>query len=138
MNDSVTKTTKTYFEIQLDRLFKEHYLPEHYYVQVRQSKSFMEKYLSDKIELEKIASTAFMSRFHYTRIFKKVYGLSPRKYLRDLRLNKGKELLRQGLCISQVCFDVGYDSLPTFYNAFKKATGYSPKEYQTLNKSNLE
>ena len=134
----MTTETKTYFEIQLDQLLKEHYLPEYYYVQVRQSKSFMEKYLSEKIELEKIASTAFMSRFHYTRIFKRVYGLSPRQYLRDLRINKGKELLKQGQRISEVCFDVGYDSLPTFCNAFKRATGYSPKEYQTLNKSNPE
>src|SRR5689334_11649044 len=130
--------TKTYFEVQLDQLLKEHYLPEYYYVQVRQSKSFMEKYLSEKIELEKIASTAFMSRFHYTRIFKRVYGLSPRQYLRDLRINKGKVLLKQGLNIAQVCFEVGYDSLPTFSNVFKKATGYSPKEYQNLNKSNPE
>jgi AraC-like DNA-binding protein len=134
----MTPVTKTYFELQLDRLVKEHYLPEYYYVQVRQSKSFMEKYLSEKIELEKIASTAFMSRFHYIRIFKRVYGLSPRQYLKGLRLDKGKELLKQGLNISQVCFDVGYDSLPTFCNAFKKATGYSPREYQNLNKSNLE
>jgi AraC-like DNA-binding protein len=134
----MTPVTKTYFELQLDRLVKEHYLPEYYYVQVRQSKSFMEKYLSEKIELEKIASTAFMSRFHYIRIFKRVYGLSPRQYLKGLRLNKGKELLKLGFNISQVCFEVGYDSLPTFCNAFKKATGYSPREYQNLNKSNLE
>ena len=134
----MTPGTKTYFEIQLDQLLKEHYLPEYYYVQVRQSKSFMEKYFSEKIELEKIASTAFMSRFHYIRIFKRVYGLSPRQYLRDLRINKGKELLKQGLSISEVCFDVGYESLPTFCNAFKKATGYSPGEYQILNKSNPE
>ena len=135
MNDIVTKT---YFELQLDRLVKEHYLPEYYYVQVRQSKSFMEKYLSDKIELERIAASACMSRFHYIRIFKKVYGLSPRQYLKDLRLNKGKELLRAGLDIPEVCVEVGYDSLPTFSNAFKKATGYSPKAYQHLNKSNPE
>src|ERR1700750_664433 len=99
----MTPPTKTYFEHQLDRLVKEHYLPEHYYVQVRQSRSFMEKYLSEKIVLEKIAATAFMSRFHYIRIFKSVYGRSPRQYLKDLRLNKGKELLKQGLDISQVC-----------------------------------
>lgn len=134
----MTPGIKTYFEIQLDHLLKEHYLPEYYYVQVRQSKSFMEKYLSEKIELEKIASTAFMSRFHYIRIFKRVYGLSPRQYLRDLRINKGKELLKKGISISEVCFDVGYESLPTFCNAFKKATGYSPGEYQILNKSNPE
>lgn len=134
----MTSETKTYFEIQLDKLVNEHYLPEYYYVQVRQSKSFMENYLSEKIGLDKIASTAFMSRFHYTRIFKRVYGLSPRQFLKDLRINKGKELLKQGLNISQVCIEVGYDSLPTFCNAFKKATGYSPGEYQSLNKSNLE
>lgn len=129
---------KTYFEIQLEQLVKEHYLPEYYYVQVRQSKAFMEKYLSDKIELERIASTAFMSRFHYVRIFKRVYGLSPRQYLKNLRINRGKELLKQDLSITQVCIEVGYDSLPTFCNAFKKGTGYSPKEYQDRNKSNLE
>lgn len=129
---------KTYFETQLDQLVKEHYLPEHYYVQIRQSKSFMEKYMSEKIELEKIASAAFMSRFHYTRMFKRIYGLSPRRFLKDLRINRGKELLKQGMSPSHVCFDVGYDSLPTFCNAFKTATGYSPKAYQNINKSNLE
>lgn len=134
----MTPENKTYFEIQLDQLLKEHYLPEHYYVQVRQSKSFMERYLSEKIELEKIAAEAFMSRFHFIRIFKRVYGVSPRQYLKDLRINKGKELLKQGVNISQVCFEIGYDSLPTFSNAFKKATGHSPGDYQNLNKSNPE
>jgi AraC-like DNA-binding protein len=134
----MTQQTKTYFERELDRIAQEHYLPEHYYIQVRQSRSFMEKYLSEKIELEKIASTAFMSRFHYIRIFKRVYGTSPRQYLKDLRLNKGKELLKQGMDIAQVCSDIGYDSLPSFCLAFKKATGYTPKAYQNLNKSNPE
>lgn len=134
----MTPRAQTYFETQLDQLFKEHYLPAYYYIQVRQSKAFMERYLSDKIVLEKIASTAFMSRFHYSRVFKQVYGRSPRQYLKDLRINKGKELLNHGLNISQVCVDVGYNSLPTFCNAFKKATGYSPREYQNLNKSNVE
>lgn len=129
---------KTYFEIQLDKLFKEHYLAEYYYVQVRQSKAFMEKYLAEKIELQNIASAAFMSPFHFTRVFKKVYGRSPRQYLKDLRINKGKELLKKGLGISQVCVEVGYDSLPTFSNAFRKGTGYSPTEYQNLKQSNPE
>jgi hypothetical protein len=57
--------TKTYFESQVERLLQEHYLPEYYYVQVRQSRAFMEKYLSEKIELEQISSAASMSRFHF-------------------------------------------------------------------------
>ncbi len=130
--------TKTYFETQLDRLVKEVYLPQYHYVHVRQSKSFMEKYLSERIELEKIAATAFMSRFHYIRTFKRVYGVSPRQYLKDLRINRAKILLKKGIDLAQVCVEIGYGSLPTFCNAFKKATGYSPGAYQNLNKSNPE
>lgn len=129
---------KTYFEQQIDKLSKECGLPEYHYVQVRQSKAFMEKYLSEQIELEKIAAAAFMSRFHYIRVFQNVYGITPRQFLRDLRINRAKELLRQGIPVTQVCYEVGYNSLPTFSNAFKRGSGYSPKVYLELNKSNLE
>ncbi len=130
--------SKTYFEQQVDKISKEVFQPKYYYIQARQSKAFMEENLSEKIELNRIAAAAFMSRFHYIRIFKQVYGVTPREYLKGLRINKAKELLKQGLSVTQVCFDVGYESLPTFSNAFKKGTGHSPSAYQELNKSNQE
>lgn len=129
---------KTYFEQQVDRISEEVFQPKYYYIQARQSKAFMEKNLSEKIELDRIAAAAFMSRFHYIRIFKQVYGITPREYLKGLRINKAKELLKQGVSVTQTCFEVGYESLPTFSNAFKKGTGHSPKAYQELNKSNQE
>ena len=135
--DKMSKTI-TFFEKEIDRLAKEYGLPEHHYMYVRQSKTFMEKYYSDKIELDQIAAAAFMSRFHYIRIFQQVYGMTPRQYLRDLRIKKAKELLKKGHSVTQVCFDVGYDSLPTFSKVFKRGTGYSPREYRQLNISNLE
>ena len=61
-----------------------------------------------------------MSRFHYVRIFKQLYGLTPRNYLRDMRIAKAKEFLKQGHSITDTCADVGYESLPTFSNTFKK------------------
>ena len=133
----MTSKQKTYFEQQVEKISKEVYQPEYYYVQIRQSKAFMEQHLSEKIELDELAATAFMSRFHYIRIFKQVYGLTPREYLKDLRIHKAKTLLKQGLSVTQTCFEVGYESLPTFSRAFKKGTGHSPKAYQELNKSNL-
>jgi AraC-like DNA-binding protein len=133
----MNKRSKTFFEQEIERIMKEHGLPEHHYAYIRQSKAFMEKYHGDKIELEEIAAAAFMSRFHYIRIFQRVYGRTPRQYLRDLRIEKAKELLKKGHSISQVCFDVGYESLPTFSKVFKRGTGYSPKAYQELNISNL-
>jgi AraC-like DNA-binding protein len=134
----MNKRPKTFYEQEVERIVKEHALPQHHYAYIRQSKAFMEKYLGDKIELNEIATAAFMSRFHYIRIFQQVYGRTPRKYLRDLRIEKAKELLKKGHSLTGVCFDVGYESLPTFSNIFKRGTGYSPKAYQELNMSNLE
>jgi AraC-like DNA-binding protein len=134
----MSKHSKTFFEREVERIMKEHALPEHYYVYIRQSKAFMEKYHGDKIELDKIAAAAFMSRFHYIRIFQQVYGRTPRQYLRDLRIEKAKELLKKGYPVTQVCFDVGYESLPTFSKVFKRGTGYSPRAYQERNISNRE
>ena len=130
--------SKTFYQQQLEKIAQNHLLMEHQYVQIRQSRTFMEKYLAENIELENMAAAAFMSRFHYIRIFKQIYGITPRQHLRDLRINKAKELLKQGVPVTQVCYDVGYESLPTFSNAFKRGTGYSPKEYQKMNNSNLE
>ena len=130
--------SKTFFEQEVERLMKDDSLPDHHYAYIRQSKAFMEKYYGEKIELEKIAAAAFMSRFHYIRIFQQVYGRTPRQYLKDLRIEKAKELLKKGNPVSQTCFDVGYSSIQTFSRIFKQGTGYSPGAYQKLNNSNPE
>lgn len=129
---------KTYYERQIEKIKAQSGLAEHYYIQIRHSKDFMEKCYSDKIELDKIAEAACMSRFHFIRLFQIVYGTTPRQYLRDVRIHKAKELIQKGKPVIQVCHEVGYDSLPTFSNAFKKGTGLSPREYQKLNFSNRE
>jgi AraC-like DNA-binding protein len=129
---------KTYYEQEVERIAENLSLQKYHYIQVRQSKAFIKKYYSERIELEKMAAAAFMSRFHYIRIFQQIYGMTPRQYLRDLRISKAKELLQKGLPVAQVCFDVGYESLPTFSNTFKRGTGYSPTEYQKMNNRNLE
>jgi AraC-like DNA-binding protein len=130
--------SKTFFEREVDRLIKEYGLPDYQYVYIRQSKAFMEKYYREKIELDEIAAAAFMSRFHYIRIFQKVYGMTPRQYLRDLRIEKAKELLKKGRSVTQVCIDIGYASLPTFSKIFKRGTGVSLRTYQKQNISNPE
>ncbi|WP_281558312.1 helix-turn-helix transcriptional regulator [Thalassomonas sp. RHCl1] len=134
----MSKKSKTYFESELDRIYSDNSLRPEQYVQVRQSKAFMEKFYSERVELNDLAKAAFMSRFHYVRVFQRVYGLTPRAYLRDLRISKAKTLIRKGLSVTQVCFDIGYESVPTFSSVFKKCTGYTPREYRRLHNSNLE
>lgn len=98
----------------------------------------MENYHSEKIQLADLAAAAFMSRFHYIRVFRQVYGVSPRQYLKDLRMTKAKELIKAGATITQTCFEVGYESLPTFSSNFKRSTGFSPNAYRKLHNSNPE
>ena len=129
---------KTFFEQEVDRIYGEDPLRPEQYVQVRRSKHFMEENFADRIALDDLSEAASMSRYHYVRMFRRIYGLTPRAYLRDLRISESKRLIKKGLPITQVCFEVGYESVTTFSSVFKKCTGYSPKGYQQLNKSNLE
>jgi AraC-like DNA-binding protein len=127
---------RTFYEQELERIAKQRLSQEHLYLQIRQSTAFMERYYSEKLDLDKMAATASMSRFHFIRSFRRVYGVTPRAHLRDLRIKKAKELLKAGLSVTQVCFDVGYESLPSFSATFKRGTGHSPKKYQQLNNRN--
>ena len=139
MEQADSKTySGNFYKQQLELVAQQRGLAEYLYVQVRHSKHFMDQYYSGKIELEKIAAAAFMSRFHYIRMFQQVYGVTPRQYLRDLRINKAKELLQEGHDISRVCIEVGYDSLSTFSATFKRGTGHAPTTYRALHKSNRE
>jgi hypothetical protein len=71
---------KIFFEQEIERIYDELSLRPEHYAQVRQSKAFMQNYYSQKIELNDLAKEAFMSRFHYVRMFQRMYGLTPRTY----------------------------------------------------------
>lgn len=131
----MSESVKTYFELELDRLYSEVLFKPQFYAQVRQSKNYMEKHFAENITLNDLAAVASMSRFHYLRIFQMMYGLTPKNYLRDLRISNAKSLLIKGLPITHVCFDVGYESLPTFSTVFKKHTGYTPTQFQHIHKA---
>lgn len=85
---------KTYYEKELDRLANESSLQPKQYILIRQSKAFMEKYYAENIELNDLAKAAFMSRFQYARVFKKMYGVTPQNYLKDMRISKANALLK--------------------------------------------
>lgn len=129
---------KTLYERELERLADEDEVAEYQYQLIRQSKAFMEQNYSDKIELESIARSAHLSRFHFIRLFKKIYGTTPRQFLRDIRIAKAKALLKAGLSVTRVCFQVGYESLPTFSAAFKRGTGRSPRSFRDVYNRNPE
>lgn len=125
----MAQVQENFYEAQIDRIYDETPVRAEHYEYIKQSRAFMLQHYFEQLDLDALAKSAFMSRFHYVRVFQRVYGVTPRAYLRDIRIEKAKSLLRQDLPITQVCFDIGYESISTFSSVFKKCVGCTPKQY---------
>ena len=66
------------------------------YKRIVDAKLFIDQNYTSALDLNQIAETAHYSKFHFLRLFKKCFGMSPNQYLQDLRLKKAKTLLRRG------------------------------------------
>jgi AraC-like DNA-binding protein len=95
------------------------------------SKEFIDDCYSEPIDLDIIARKAYFSPYHFLRQFKKVYNVTPHRYLTEKRIDKAKELLKKtGSTVTEVCFEVGFQSLGSFSSLFNKYVGLSPTEFQ--------
>jgi AraC-like DNA-binding protein len=100
------------------------------YRRLVQSKLFIDGHYADKIDLDNIADEAFFSKFHFIRLFKKIYSQSPHQYLTSVRMEKAMQLLKNGIPVTEVCFAVGFESLSSFTGLFKRRIGISPSAFQ--------
>ena len=102
------------------------------YRRIVQSKLFIDDNFTKDIDLECIADQAYFSKFHFIRLFKKVYGKTPHQYLSFVRIEKAKQLLKEDISVTQVCFAVGFDSVSSFIGLFKRMVGQTPLAFQSL------
>jgi len=102
--------------------------------EIAKAVEYMKKNYTSKISLEEISSIAGISRFHFTRSFKKVMNMSFSGYLNHLRIRKAEEFLRsKGANISNAAYKNGFSSLRQFERAFKKVTGKTPTQFRKEN-----
>ena len=98
---------------------------------IRRAIELMHAHLNRELPLEEIAAAAFLSPFHFARLFKKLTGASPHAYLANLRVARAQSLLAgTDLSISEVSTRVGYSSSSHFTKAFRQATGLAPRAYR--------
>ena len=93
------------------------------------------KYIQDNyaanISLDAAADKACMSRYHFSRVFKEVMGVSFKKYLISLKMEKAKVILRNSsLRVSEIANTVGYEETAHFVKMFKKIADCTPSEYR--------
>lgn len=88
-----------------------------------------------KITLEECAKKSFMSKSNFTRVFHKVLGINLKEYINTLRVKKATQLLVEtDMSISEIAYEIGYDSLSHFGMIFKGMMGAPPKEYRKQNR----
>jgi YesN/AraC family two-component response regulator len=84
-----------------------------------------------KISLDTVAKKACTSKYHLSREFKKSLGCTYQEYLKKLRLEKARTLLKNtNLSVTEAAFSAGYADLTNFERIFKKITGCTPRQYK--------
>jgi AraC-like DNA-binding protein len=83
------------------------------------------------VPLDRAAREACLSPFHFQRLFLRTFGESPHRFLTRLRMDHARQLLAADeLPVTEICLEVGYNSLGTFSSRFASLTGQSPTEFR--------
>jgi len=102
------------------------------YQRIATAKIFIDENYYESIGLEEISQQAFLSRFHFHRLFTKIYRSTPHRYLTQKRIEKAKLLLAENKAINDVCSEVGFESIGSFSSLFKKEIGFAPTYYRNI------
>jgi AraC-like DNA-binding protein/ligand-binding sensor protein len=98
---------------------------------VRRARAYILANQADPIDLAKVAQAVHVSTFYFCKIFKKATGLTFTEYLSRIRVEKAKKLLlNPHLRISEIAYDVGFQSLTHFNRVFRQVVGHSPSDYR--------
>ncbi|HEY8901018.1 MAG TPA: helix-turn-helix domain-containing protein [Chthoniobacterales bacterium] len=98
---------------------------------ISRAKNFIKENQTEDLSLGQVAKAVNASTFYFCKMFKKATGLNFTEYLSRVRVEKAKNLLlNPNLRISEIAYEVGFQSLTHFNRAFKKIVGRSPTEYR--------
>ena len=98
---------------------------------LRRAIEFMHDNYSRELALEEIASAAYLSEYHFARLFKQITGVTVHVYLANLRLERARKLLVEtSFPVNEIAAMVGYQSQSHFTKIFKSATGVTPRVYR--------
>jgi AraC-like DNA-binding protein len=98
------------------------------YRRIYKAKDFLDENFSKELKIEDAAKEAFMSPFHFIRLFKNIFDETPYQYVTRKRIDKASDLiLRTELPITEICFEVGFNSLSSFSWLVKQKYGMSPE-----------
>ncbi len=103
------------------------------------ARKFIDECYDQPLDLTEISRQACLSRYHFLRLFRDSFDTTPHQYLTQRRIEKAKELLRvRSLSVTDVCFEVGFESLGSFSSLFRKCVGHAPINYRRREQESLK
>ncbi|HKP04297.1 MAG TPA: helix-turn-helix domain-containing protein [Chthoniobacterales bacterium] len=98
---------------------------------VQKAREYIERHKMEPLSLAAVAQASGASVFHFCKVFKKTTGLKFTDYVARVRLEDAKnQLANPSRRISEVAYDVGFQSLTQFNRMFKRVFGQSPTEFR--------
>jgi AraC family transcriptional regulator len=98
---------------------------------LRRAVELMHAHLNEELPLEELAAAAYLSPFHFARLFKKLTGLPPHAYLAALRMERARMLLATtDLSVTEIAARVGYANSSHFGKAFRQSNNLTPRAFR--------
>ncbi|MDX5378716.1 MAG: AraC family transcriptional regulator [Halomonas sp.] len=97
---------------------------------LRRAKEYVLANLEADLSLDDISQAAHLSKYHFLRLFRQQFGITPHQYVLSCRVNAARSALEAGAAPSEVAFRYGFTDLSHFNRRFKRIYGKTPHQYQ--------
>ncbi|EGT4067997.1 AraC family transcriptional regulator [Clostridioides difficile] len=126
------------FFFLIEQLIEEHTEPnlqsnlENTNIEIQAVCDYLENNYAEHIVLDELSTIAGMNKYSLLRNFTKLKGITPYRYLENIRANKAKKLLEKGVEPIDAAIQTGFVDQSHFTNFFKNFIGLTPKQYQNI------
>lgn len=89
--------------------------------------NYINENLTAPMNLDLLAEQVYVTKYHICRVFKAYTGVSPMEYITRKRVLLARERIREGVRPTQAALDCGFSDYSTFYRAYRRFAGCSPR-----------
>ncbi|MCD6009426.1 AraC family transcriptional regulator [Halomonas sp. IOP_31] len=97
---------------------------------LKRAKDYVLTHLEEDMSLDDLSQAAHLSKYHFLRLFRQQFGMTPHQYVINCRINAARHALETGAPPSEVAFRYGFADLSHFNRRFKRIYGMTPYQYQ--------